>query len=1249
MRWMKRIVATVSLALLLAAVALAWVASTERALTWLAQSAAEWTGGRLELEAPQGSLLGPLTFGRVRYRDPGTAVDVRGVALDWRPSALIAGRISVKTLTAARADVTLQPGTGPARLPESLALPAAVAIDHARIANLRIESGDTVVEHLDVSLAFRGNARRSRIEGLAIIAPAGKVDASLELGAAHPFKLSGTATIGTDYAGHPVRLDIRMDGTLERIRAALDAQAAGAKAAGTIEIEPLAPQPVAAIELDASGVDLAKWAPAAPQSDITLGITGKRNDAAGLSGKARAENQAPGLSADNRLPLRVLEGDFTLSGTSLALRALAVDLGPAGRATGSADVTRDKARLQLAVTALNLKALHRPLHATRLAGTLSAEILADQQRVEARLAQDTARIEARATLRAETLSVEHLTATLGRAALKASGRIRLSGRQEFKAQARFSGVDPSALGEYPAARLSGDLEASGRLRPHWLVDLRIAALGGNWRGAALGGGGRITLSPEHVTADKLELRVGNNRLRANGAFGASQDRLDYAINAGNVAQLHQDFGGALQAEGTLYGTREQAGASAKFSGKGVVFAKSARVENFKGSIAVSHDADRRIDLAASAEGITVQGMKLSRVEAQTRGTLARHEAVVNARSGAHALAARLAGHWQATAGWSGTLESLDVRGPVPVTLKKPAELEFAADRFILRAAMFDVSGGNVRLDQVRWEAARLTSRGAFTALPVKPLLALGAVTSDLDTTLRLRGEWQIDATPRLNGRISIARESGDILFSREPAIAAQLSALTLEATLREDHLTGQLALAAERLGRATAAVEVLPAPGAAAGTVTGDAPLQLDVKADIATLRPFNALFGTAALIDGRLALNLRGTGTLAQPRLIGTIAGDAMRIEVPLHGVYLRDGKLAAELTPTGLVLKEFALRGGEGRIEASGEIPLAETQEARIKWRAEQLRLLARPDRKLVVDGEGTLALLGRRLTARGEVRAREGNIEFAYRQGTELGDDVVVLGREKAPAGKPPAVIDADITLDFGNRFHIHGQGLDTGLEGRIRVFTAKAGELASTGEVRAVHGTYTFLGQRLTIDRGRLIFQGPPHNPGLDVRALRKLPQVEVGVELSGTVRAPQVSLTSNPPMSQGEQMAWLVLGHDLSSTSAADAALLQAAASALGSSSTDAVPITRRFAEAFGVDDISMQGAKTQAGEGQVVAVGKRLSDRVYATIEQGLNVAKSLFRLEFVVNRSVSLRIESGTVDGVPITGAGVVYGRSFD
>jgi translocation and assembly module TamB len=221
------------------------------------------------------------------------------------------------------------------------------------------------------------------------------------------------------------------------------------------------------------------------------------------------------------------------------------------------------------------------------------------------------------------------------------------------------------------------------------------------------------------------------------------------------------------------------------------------------------------------------------------------------------------------------------------------------------------------------------------------------------------------------------------------------------------------------------------------------------------------------------------------------------------------------------------------------------------------------------------------------------------------------------------------------------HIVGAGLNTDLRGKVNLKTNPQGVLEARGVLSSVNGIYFVFGQRLDIDRGRLIFDGPLDNPALDILAKRKGLAVEAGVAVTGSVRVPNVQLISDPPVSDSEKLAWLTLGHGLQDSTGADLALLQTAASALIGAG-NAVPITQRIANRIGLDELSLKGGG-EAGS-QVAAVGKRLSSRLYLEYQLGLAAASSVLRLSYTLTRSLSLRLDAGYNSGF-----GIYFTRSYD
>jgi hypothetical protein len=285
----------------------------------------------------------------------------------------------------------------------------------------------------------------------------------------------------------------------------------------------------------------------------------------------------------------------------------------------------------------------------------------------------------------------------------------------------------------------------------------------------------------------------------------------------------------------------------------------------------------------------------------------------------------------------------------------------------------------------------------------------------------------------------------------------------------------------------------------------------------------------------------------------------------------------------------------------------------------------------------------LLDRWVEAQDRLRADRGYLEIEQDRLPKLGEDVVIIGQDRGTPAKHTRVpVALDLQLDLGNELEVRGYGLEGKLAGRLQIETTKDGELRAYGRIQTVNATFFAYGQRLQVDPGVAIFDGPLDNPSLQMTAWRRNQQVEVGVQVTGSARTPRVQLVSQPPVAEGERLSWLVLGRAPTDATKADLGLLQAAAGALLARG-DRMPLDRRIARAFGVDEISLRGSGEVAD--RVVAVGKRLSDRLYISYEQGLGTAASaLVKLDFSLTQRLAVRAETGTSSGL-----GLFYRFSWD
>ena len=181
----------------------------------------------------------------------------------------------------------------------------------------------------------------------------------------------------------------------------------------------------------------------------------------------------------------------------------------------------------------------------------------------------------------------------------------------------------------------------------------------------------------------------------------------------------------------------------------------------------------------------------------------------------------------------------------------------------------------------------------------------------------------------------------------------------------------------------------------------------------------------------------------------------------------------------------------------------------------------------------------------------------------------------------------------------------------------------------GAIRVAEGRYSAYGQTLEIQRGVLRFVGPLDNPGLDLLAVRKTPDVTAGVLVAGTVKAPRASLYSEPALPDAEKLSWLVLGRGLGGGGAQEFALLQVAAGAL-LNRAQSVNVQAQLADTLGIDSFDVRAGEGETVESAVVAVGKRLSATTLLSYEQSLDGLSRVVKVVHRLGRHLRLEAQTG-------------------
>lgn len=1285
MRAAKRRLFLIAAAVALLAATGAWLLAGTSGLQLLAATAARLSAGGVSFTGVSGSLLGPVGV-QTLVLDNGSdlRVTAQDVSMDWRFAALLSGRLEVRSLQAR--DVEVLSLLAP--LPQDLRPPLPLSIANLDIGSLRViveESGSPYFSATNLAGRLDSDGRSYRLQDLRADTGYGMLTASGRMDGSRPFALQAQGELAGVGGPDAARISASVAGDLQQLAVSAQGKGAGLAGSGEARLTPYGDYPLAALRLQVSGLDPRAFAPAAPHADLALQAELRGNADGRLEGEVSVKNLIPAPLDRGGLPLLGGQARATFSADLLKFGRLALALAGGASVTGNIEWHRTQAKGSgaLTVSRLDPAALDTRVRAARLDGSM--KLVGDDkvQRAEIALGDGSLRLDALLVKAGEMLTLEKLRLARGPAVLGGHGKLALDGRRAYSFDGQLQRFDLAAFLSAPRSDLNARLTLAGELEPQVRGKVDFAMDDSRFAGQPVSGAGRV----EFVGMDRgkadAEFRAGDNRLTAKGGFGAASDRLRLELAAPALEQLGRGFGGTLNANAVLSGSLARPDADFTAEGHNLSLPDGQRLASLSASgklekevLALNVDAG---DYRTGADASSESWMGFKNLKLAANGSLARHELAADTllhddsklalrANGGFGDDARRRTDWQ----WQGVLTELSGTGALPFALLADTPLTLGRDRIALEGAAFSVVNGRARVESLAWTPQRWSSRGNFTGIGVRAGISFKPSFRAREGRefLRLGGEWDVASTSQLEGRLRIARESGDWVLPGDTPVPLGLKKLEFTARAADGRISGELAAQGERLGEWRGSVAMPLARSGEGRTGTGwavpdHAPLAGKIRIDTPDLSWLGSILGEDTRTSGRAVLEADIAGTYAAPRLIGQMRGDDLALALLDQGVRLEQGTLAARFDQKSLHIdslgfvaphqpqpRDSLLSGmdpvpGPGRLTASGAIGLR-GDEGDLEITLVRVPLSQRTDRWIIASGSGRLRIDNDRLSLTAGITADAGLINQPVSGRPELPEDVVILGR-RAPASRG-ARLSVDAALDLGEYFYLRASGLEARLAGKLNVRDTQGQQLRVTGTIAASDATFEAYGQRLTVERGIVNFQGPFADPGLNILALRKGLSVEAGVEVTGTAQHPSVRLVSTPAVPDFEKLSWIVLGRPPADGVVDTGLLFNAAGSILGGQSGG---ITGQLKRSLGVDELSLRPGDNKTGKAaadnnplasQIATVGKRLSSRAFLSYEQGITAVAGVTKLTYTLTPRVNIVTQAGVESAIDI-----FYTFSFD
>ncbi len=1175
-----------------------WLVASQNGSRLLVSSAVQMLGG--EVESIEGSVLLGLRVGRLDVTVAGARIEAGNLWLDVDWSELGHRRAHVRALTADRLAVGLPP-TEPAEpageqaggLPDSLSLPVSIDVDRLAVGELALSrDGQPLPVALhDIALALhaqREAAARLEIQSLRVDHEDGRL------------RLNGLLDVRRLVAPWPLsaRLEARIAATrpdstvcteLGGVRPEQKRQEGAARAGEQGAYLVTRPE-----VLEEAASALGGQAPDAGEADLRRE---RWREAARqlcpVSLSARVEGSLDQLAL-------TLEG----SGAGLVLDARA-DLAPL-------------AAFPLRDALLNLKRDD----GSGLTAVLDWQAASEPGQPDQVLAQ----------LAADRLDLKRLLGDWLPPAV-------LSAQAEVKAEV----LD---LSELHSADVQLRFASGSRWNKQPLAGSLAAELRTQDGGAALAPGLPAGLRLPRLD---LDLTLGKNHLRAQGALQDVQTRLALDVRAPELAAFWPDLPGGVTLKGDVDGqaSRHQGKVQARYT-------PPQSQPKRLGSAPV--------EALLAFEGGWAEQDSLAGWRGQLSGLSVQSAGFTVAIPGAVTLA-----YLPQAPVWQWQVGAADIQASFPDKQR------------------LSLSHGGSRGGPGRWETAGRAENFELRAAMLRQLMtALGqetkrnpggrvnAMVSDEQRRIALDFSWDLKYAGALSGRVRLARRSGDLRIPGDPPIALGLKTLQLELTASAgqggvSRLDAALDVDTGKMGRVKASATT-QLKGLA---LEPRQPVRADLNADIADLAWMGLFVGDTLEVGGSLRANARIDGSLAGGwQANGVIEGDKLRVVRIDDGVRLMDGRLRARLAGDRLVLdslrfpavlrvmpdewrtKEWVTTNPEaknGYAEARGEWSLTDMA-GRIGVTLHRFPALQRSDRYAMISGRVDIDIALPRISIDGSITADAGWVSLEILQGVpSLDDDVRVVRPGDDQKAGPPIQVGINLKVDMGPRFYITGMGLDAGLVGNIQI-VMQGGRLTGMGALHTRAGGIEAYGQKLRLRRGTLTFQGRLDNPILDIEALRTGEAVEAGVRVAGTAQRPRIDLVSYPDVGDVEKLSWLVLGRGPDAGGGDTALLLSIGTALLGGGQ----PLYKQF----GLDDVSVRtGAIGSSGSllpdrtvassvnrdadadlaTQFLVVGKNFANGIALSVEQAMAGSETVGRASYRLARGLSLDFKGGSVNGIEL------------
>ena len=403
------------------------------------------------------------------------------------------------------------------------------------------------------------------------------------------------------------------------------------------------------------------------------------------------------------------------------------------------------------------------------------------------------------------------------------------------------------------------------------------------------------------------------------------------------------------------------------------------------------------------------------------------------------------------------------------------------------------------------------------------------------------------------------------------------------------------------------------------------------LKAAIHDFSVIEAFFPDLENIKGFITADLLLGGTSKNLSLDGSIHLADGSVDVRQLGINVHDIDML--VTTPNLTSQLIKLRGraisGKGNLALTGSVQLPHEApgSVTVDVSGKDFEAAKLPEAEIAVSPNLKLITTNNLTNISGELTIPKAilKIQDIPENAVKISPDEIILGKEKTEEKtiEAPGLL-ANVAISLGKQVSFSGQGLQTDLNGNLRVIKTD-NKMTMQGHVNMVNAHYKSYGQNLNVRKGEFVFNGPTDNPWLDIEAIRlsKSKKVTAVLTLSGTLENPQTRISSQPELPESEALAYLLTGGPLNQASKVDSNMLASAAISYGSDQASWI------ADQLGISEFDVQQGNTL--KDTLLVMGKHLTPDFYMGAKVGMFNKQAVIVLKHNLINNFNVETQAGS------------------